>query len=105
MTRTAAEVSVVCALQDAPAGARTEPGWRALEVAGPLAFSLVGILASLTQPLAAAGVSVFAISTFDTDYVLIRAGALAAAIDALREAGHDVHDASPTWHMPLPTAE
>ena len=67
-----------------------EPGWRALAVAGPLDFGLTGILASLASPLAAAGVSIFAISTYDTDYVLVREQALAVAIDALRAAGHDV---------------
>lgn len=96
VTRTHAEVSVVCSPHDAPVGARTEPGWRALEVAGPLDFSLVGILSSLMQPLASAGISVFAVSTFDTDYVLLRSGALDAAIGALRQAGHHVHDAAPS---------
>jgi uncharacterized protein len=62
--------------------------WRALRVRGPLSFELTGILAALATPLARAGVSIFAVSTYDTDYVLVRAGSLADAISALRSAGH-----------------
>jgi len=87
-TRTDAELSVVCAPQEVPPGAPAEPGWRALEVAGPLDFGLTGVLASIAVPLAEAGVSIFAVSTYDTDYILVRD--LEAAVSALREAGHDV---------------
>jgi uncharacterized protein len=90
VTRTREELSVVCPPGDAPADATVERGWRALVVAGPLDFGLTGILASLASPLAAARVSIFALSTYDTDYVLVREQALAVAIDALRAAGHDV---------------
>ncbi len=89
--RTAAELSVVCPEEDVPAGARAEPGWAALELAGP--FDLAGetgVLSSVLDPLAAARVSVFALATFDTDYVLVRADVLAAAAGALRAAGHAV---------------
>jgi hypothetical protein len=67
-----------------------ERGWRALKVAGPLDFSLTGVLASLACPLAEAGISIFAISTFDTDYLLVRAETLARAIQVLGEFGHTV---------------
>jgi hypothetical protein len=90
ITRTPDELSVVCAVADAPHDAQIEPGWRALCVAGPLDLSLTGILASIAQPLAAAGISMFALSTYDTDYVLVRDTAIAAAVDALRRAGHDI---------------
>jgi uncharacterized protein len=90
VTRTRAELSVVCAAAAAPPDATVEAGWRALAVAGPLDFALTGVLASLAEPLAAAGISIFAISTYDTDYVLVRDGALAGAIEALRGAGHEV---------------
>ena len=90
VTRTRGELSIVCPRADAPADAEVEPGWRALGVLGPLDFGLTGILASLATPLAAASVSIFAISTYDTDYVLVRDTALPAAIDALRGAGHVV---------------
>jgi hypothetical protein len=91
VTRTDAELSVVCLEDAAPAGARVEPDWRVLEVAGPLDFSMVGVMAALTAPLADVGVSVFVISTYDTDYVLVHAAALERAVGALREAGHTIH--------------
>jgi hypothetical protein len=93
VTRTESEVSVVCAEDAAPAGdhVRVEPDWRALEVAGPLDFSMVGVMAALTAPLADVDVSVFVVSTYDTDYVLVHAAALEKAIEALRAAGHAVH--------------
>ena len=90
VTRTADELSIVCPAADAPAGAEVERGWRALKVAGPLDFALTGILAAIAAPLADAGVSIFAVSTYDTDYVLVREAALPAAAEALRRAGHDV---------------
>lgn len=92
-TRTAGEVSVVCPEDESPSGddVSVEPDWRALEVAGPLEFSMVGVMAGLTAPLADVDVSVFVVSTYDTDYVLVHAAALERAIEALRAAGHTVH--------------
>lgn len=90
LTRTPDELSVVCLASAVPAGVRAETGWRALMVAGPLDFALVGILRSLAVPLAEAGVSIFAVSTFDTDYLLVRAEQLARAVAALERAGHTV---------------
>jgi hypothetical protein len=92
VVRTPDELSVVCAEAAVPAGVRCERGWRALRVAGPLDFSEVGVLAALVGPLADAGVSVFAVSTFDTDYLLVRAGQLPAAVAALTAAGHTMAD-------------
>ena len=93
VTRTDSEMSVVCREDSAPAGehVRVEPDWRALEVAGPLDFAMVGVMAALTAPLADVDVSVFVVSTYDTDYVLVHAAALERAIEALRGAGHAVH--------------
>ena len=88
VTRTSDELSIVCPQDAVPAGIRSEPGWRALAVAGPLDFGLTGILASIAAPLAEAGISIFAISTFDTDYVLVKAERLNDAVEALRRAGH-----------------
>ena len=84
---------MVCTADQVPVGpdVRVEHGWRALEVAGPLDFSMIGVLASLTARLAQAQVSVFVISTYDTDYVLVRAAQLDPAIDALRGDAHNVH--------------
>jgi uncharacterized protein len=90
ITRTREELSVVCDAAQAPAGAQIQAGWRALQVAGPLDFALTGILASIAAPLALAGVSLFAVSTYDTDYVLVGEDALDAAVAALRDAGHEV---------------
>jgi hypothetical protein len=88
LTRTREETSVVCAVEDAPAGAKVEDGWMVVVVQGPLDFGLTGILAALAAPLAAAGVPIFAISTFDTDYLLIKRADEARALEALDRAGH-----------------
>ncbi len=95
VTRTSDELSLVVAEEAVPRGAtadglRVQSGWRCLKVAGPLDFSLVGILASLAVPLAEAGVSIFAISTFDTDYLLVPASDLARAVAELKVRGHRV---------------
>lgn len=86
VTRTAEELSVVCHKEDIPAGARADHGWRCFRVAGTLDFSLTGVLASLAAPLAEAGVSLFALSTFDTDYILVKD--LPSARAALERLGH-----------------
>jgi hypothetical protein len=90
VTRTPHELSVVCAERLAPEGTRCERGFRCLVVEGPLPFSAVGILASLAAPLAAAGIPILAVSTFDTDYVLVRQDRLPDAEGALAAAGHEV---------------
>ncbi|MDH3744759.1 MAG: ACT domain-containing protein, partial [Acidobacteriota bacterium] len=87
ITQTENELSIVCAEGREPDDAQIEPGWKALCVRGPLDFSEIGILASLTVPLAEAGVSVFVISTYDTDYVLVREPDLERARLALTAAG------------------
>ena len=92
VTRTAGELSIVCVEGLAPEGTKCECGWRSFQVAGPLDFSLTGILAAIATPLAGAGVSIFAISTFDTDYVLVKEENLAKAVEALGAAGHKVTD-------------
>lgn len=89
ITRTADELSV-CAEDAVPDGVKCERGWRCLRVAGTIEFSAVGVLAALAVPLAEAGVSVFAVSTFDTDYLLVKDTDLPAALEALRRAGHVV---------------
>jgi hypothetical protein len=90
MTRTDEELSLVRAAEAVPSDARAERGWRALRVAGTIDFALTGVLASVLAPLGEAAISIFAVSTYDTDYVLVRAHALPAAVDALRAAGHQV---------------
>ena len=93
VTRTPDELSVVCAADAIPGGVQAERGWSCLRVVGRLDFSLTGVLASIAGPLADAGVSIFAVSTYDTDYVLVRTDALQAAIGCLRAAGHEVEEA------------
>ena len=82
------ELSIVCPESDVPVGVHCERGWRALKIRGPLDFSLVGILAQLAGILAEAGISIFAISTYDTDYILVKENQLDAAVVAIRQAGH-----------------
>jgi hypothetical protein len=81
------ELTVVCVERLVPPEVIAERGWRALQVQGPLDFALVGVLAAITAPLAEAGVSVFALSTYDTDTILVKEEALERAIQALGQAG------------------
>ncbi|NMC53771.1 MAG: ACT domain-containing protein [Chloroflexi bacterium] len=90
ITRTSDELSIVVDEQALPGRVTAETGWRMVKVLGPLDFSLVGVLASLANPLAAAGVSIFAISTYDTDYLLVREAQFPQALAALAEAGFDL---------------
>ncbi len=88
MTYTTDELSIVCPGSSVPADVRCEKGWVAIKVRGPLDFSLTGILAALASPLAADGIPIFALSTFDTDYVLVKEQDLLRAKKALERAGH-----------------
>ena len=90
ITSTAAGVSVVCPSDVAPPSDDSRPGWRLLTVRGPLEFDLTGVMAALAGELAAAGVTLLAVSTYDTDHVLVRATDLTRAVKALHEAGHEV---------------
>ncbi len=90
ITRTSEELSVVCRQDAVPDGVVCERGWRCFRLVGTMAFSVVGVLASLTAPLAEASISVFAVSTFDTDYLLVKDEDLTAAVQALRGQGHNV---------------
>ena len=90
ITRTPDELSVVCPEVLVPYGVDSERGWKALAVEGPLDFSLTGILASLAAPLARNGISIFALSTYDTDYVLVKEGQIAEAVQVLCAEGYDV---------------
>jgi uncharacterized protein len=94
VTRTRDELSVVCPEDVVPESISRARGWRALKLEGPFDLSIVGILASVASPLAEAGASIFAVSTFDTDYVLVREEQLDLAVDTLRASGHRVGDHS-----------
>jgi hypothetical protein len=88
ITRSEEELSVVCEESLVPHGVPCERPWRCFRVAGSLPFSMVGVLASLVQPLAEVGVSVFAFSTFDTDYLMVKEADLKKAQERLRQAEH-----------------
>jgi hypothetical protein len=90
LTRTADELSVVSLSSDVPEGTKSEAGWRCLRVEGPLPFEMTGVLAELSRPLAEAGIPIFVVSTYDTDYLLVKAGDLGKAYATLRDAGHVV---------------
>jgi hypothetical protein len=91
VTRTGDELSIVTELSRVPVGVQSQPGWRVLKVHGPFVLSEIGILATLATPLAEAKISLFAVSTFDTDYLLLASETLPAAIAALERAGHTVY--------------
>jgi hypothetical protein len=91
ITRTNDELSIVCNQVRVPEDVLCERGWRGLKVEGLLDFSLTGILAALTAPLAEAEISIFPVSTFDTDYLLVKEADLHKAIDAFSAAGHLIH--------------
>lgn len=85
------EISYVCPSEHEPVNIRkAERGWRAMRIEGTLDFALIGILASITSILADAGISVFAISTYDTDYILVKSDCLNKAIDVLEGAGYNI---------------
>ncbi len=90
VTRTDAEQSIVCPQEAVPSGVVAEKGWRCLRVKGPLGFGMTGILASLAGPLASSGVSIFVLSTYDTDYLLLQERDLERGLHALERAGHAV---------------
>jgi hypothetical protein len=90
ITRTVDELSIVCDQQKVPQDVRAERDWRCFRVAGLLEFSMVGVIASLTGILAAANISVFVVSSFDTDFVMVREADVEKAMNVLRQAGHEV---------------
>lgn len=87
ITQTSDELSIVCLQECVPSRVSHEGGWSVLKVLGPLSFALTGIVASISRALAEAGISIFALSTYDTDYVLVKADQLESAIEALRRQG------------------
>ena len=87
LVRTSDELSVLCLERYVPPEVKAELGWRVIKVQGPLDFSYVGVLSSIAAPLAQAGVSIFAVSTYDTDYILVKENSLDQAVEALNMAG------------------
>lgn len=91
LARTDEEISLVCPVQSCPSGAlNRQDGWRCLRIVGVLDFSLIGILARVADCLANAQVPLFAVSTYNTDYILFREQHTSAALNALKAAGYDI---------------
>jgi uncharacterized protein len=91
ITRTYDELSIVCPQDKIPANVEINKNWRCLKVQGPLGFSITGILASISMPLSAEGVSVFVFSSYDTDHIMVKQYELEKAAEVLQKAGHTVH--------------
>jgi len=90
VTRTPEELSIVCAVENVPKEHQSETPWTCLKIEGPFAFSQIGILRAFITPLVEAGISIFAIATYDTDYVLVQEPVADKAIQALQNAGHEL---------------
>jgi hypothetical protein len=90
VTRTQEELSIVCAEERVPAEVKRSGRFVLLKLYGPFAFTETGVVSSFAGPLAEAGVPVFVVSTFDTDYVLVPEESLEAALSALQKAGHEM---------------
>jgi Uncharacterized conserved protein len=90
ITKTSDELSIVCSEDNIPNDIKCEKDWRVLKIEGPLDFSLIGILASISTILAQKGISIFAISTYDTDYILVKSKDIDNAIDSLIKERYEV---------------
>ena len=90
VTRTPEELSIVCPAGNVPAEINSPHHWMGLKLEGPFPFSLTGVLLSFIEPLSSKDIPIFAISTYDTDYVLIQEQWAGAALNALKHAGHEL---------------
>jgi hypothetical protein len=90
ITRTGDELSIVCPIEQLPADASPPHRWICLKLQGPFPFSQTGVLLSFIEPLSSKGIPIFAISTFDTDYVLVQEEWASAALAELQSAGHEL---------------
>jgi hypothetical protein len=88
--RTDDEVTIVCSEELVPEGVKCSKGWKCIHIVGHFEFSEIGVLSQMVLPLAGAGVPIFVMSTFNTDYILVRKQDLQKASEALRTAGHDI---------------
>lgn len=90
ITHTDAELSIVCDESAVPDDVQAERNWRVVRVEGPIPFEVTGVASALVAPLAEAGISVFLMATYDTDYLLLKDASFGRAIEVLRAAGHEV---------------
>lgn len=95
VTRTSDELSIVCDDDAVPEDVQAERNWRALKLEGPIPFEMTGVASALLAPLAAARISIFLISTYDTDYLLLKAESFERAVEVLRAAGYIVEAMRP----------
>jgi hypothetical protein len=101
ISRSAEELSIVCPMENLPADVTSPHRWICLKLEGPFPFNLTGVLLSFIEPLSSKGIPIFAISTYDTDYVLIQEE-FSWALDVLREAGHELLPRDESWRKFLP---
>lgn len=94
ITRTGHELSIVCRSQAIPDGVQREDGWKLFRIAGQLEFSMIGVIAAISKVLCEASISIFVISSFDTDYVMVKADQFAHAAESLTAAGYTFQDLS-----------
>jgi uncharacterized protein len=92
VTATSDELSIVCDETSVPPNVQHQAGWACFKLHGPFDFNLTGILTAVLNPLRDAGIGIFAMSTYDTDYVMVPDQRLQEAVTALREAGHQVDE-------------
>ena len=90
ITRTADELSIVCSANNLPRDVNSQQHWICLKLEGPFPFSQTGVLLSFIEPLSSKGIPIFAVSTYDTDYVLIQEQFAGMALDRLQQAGHEL---------------
>ena len=90
LTRTDDELSILCPQDVVPDGVKSDSGWVCLKLEGPFPFSQTGVLSSFIGPLSGNAIPIFALSTYDTDYVLIKQGHLTVSLEVLRAAGHQL---------------
>ena len=90
VSRSREELSIVCPAENLPHDFEVKLHWLCLKLQGPFPFSLTGVLLAFIEPLSSNGIPIFAVSTYDTDYVLIQEEWIGAALDALRQAGHEL---------------
>jgi hypothetical protein len=97
ISRTADELSIVCAANNIPGDVDPGPRWACFKLEGPFPFSQTGVLLSFIEPLSNNGVPIFAISTFETDYVLVQEDYIGHALAMLQQAGHDLWPRDDSW--------
>ena len=103
ISRSAEELSIVCPADNLPPDIETQHQWQCFKLAGPFPFSMTGVLLSFIEPLSSNGIPIFAVSTYDTDYVLIQEQWVGAALTALQNAGHILENPDESWRKLLPS--